>query len=159
MQKFIRISAIVAAALVAVSVFLLLVSIPLQGLLVQINNYPESAQAALPIFPTIPLMICLMQLGCMIPMIFASSQRGGIWLEILLFVIMAVAIPSTSSAMSTMQAVLFGQMGSNLVAANSFISPLIKLCTNPAGLGQCIAYAVCGMRLISKLVHKNQINY
>ena len=157
MQKFIRISAIVAAALVAISIFLLLVSIPCQRLWGSVNHYPDTFLSALPIIPVIPFVTCFLQLGCMIPMMIASCRKGGIWLEILLFAAMALVIPGISSVMSTSYTAILGQtMGNDYLAANSVIAPLIGLCTSSANLGQCVAYAVCGMRIVSKLVHKKQ---
>ena len=157
MQKFIRISAIVAAALVAISIFLLLVSIPFQGLWARANHYPDAILSSLPMIPVIPFVTCFLQLGCMIPMMIASCRKGSIWLEILLFAAMALVIPGISSVMSTSYATILGRvMSSNYLIANSAITPLIGLCTSSANLGQCIAYAVCGMRIVSKLVHKKQ---
>ena len=42
------------------------------------------------------------------------------------------------------------------LAASSVITPLIRLCTGSANFGQCLSYAVCGMRIVSKLTHKQQ---
>lgn len=157
MQKFIRVIAIVAAVLVALSLLLLLVSIPLQRFIAgNWLNYSESLMAALPIFPLADFFNCFLLLGCVALLIVCcGNQKGGIWLEILMFLMIAVVLPLLNELLATVQNVMLPQLQGELyVAANAIVNNIAHYCVATANLGRCIALAACGMSIAFKRTKK-----
>ncbi len=152
MQRFIRICALVAVALVALSLCLLLITTPFQRLLVPAIG---DIKRALPIIPWVPIIGCLLQLGCMVPLALTGSKKGGIVLEIILFLCMVVALPAITSVLSAAQSALLNiYKGDMYGAANSYVSILVNYCCVFAGYGRALFCAVCGMRIVSKRLQR-----
>ena len=157
MQKFIRVMAIIAAVLVALSLLLLLVSIPLQRFIAgNWLKYPESLMAALPIFPLADFFNCFLLLACVALLIVCcGNQKGGIWLEILMFLMIAVVLPLLNNLLANVQNVMLGQLrGDTYVAANSAVNNISHYCMASGNLGRCIALATCGMSIAFKRTKK-----
>lgn len=157
MQKFIRIMAIVAAALVGLSLLLLLVTIPFQRMIASnVFGYPDDIVGTLPQFPMMAFLFTFLRLGCMILLIICcSNKKGGIWLEVIAFILLAVVLPALSRFLSPMYSVFVNRMqGSAYVAANSVVNNIANYCSMLGGLGHSIAYGVCGMSLVYKRMNK-----
>ena len=157
MQKTIRILAVIAAILVALSLLLLLVSIPLQRMLAnKVFGAPQDVIGILPIVPWITFTGCFMLLGCAIlAVVFGGSQKGGIWLEILVLIAVMIVLPLMNTLLGNMLTVVMGQhRGSLYVAANSMSSTITSYCMWPGRLGQSIILVVCGMSMAYKHMSK-----
>ena len=156
MQKFIRITAIIAAILVALSLLLLLVTIPFQQSLGRLWSTSEDVLAHLPIFPLAQFVPCFMLLGCAIlAVVFGGNKKGGIWLEILVFAAVALALPIMRDLLSYVQNVAIGQYrGSVYLAANATVAQIASYCMWPANLGNCLVLVVCGMSVVFKRMSK-----
>ena len=152
MQKFMRIMAIVAVALAALSLTLLLLTIPLQQWIGEALNYPEESLAALPMLPVLPFVFTLLRTACMaLLLVCCGRKKGGVWLEIAVFACLTVVIPSISQFVTPMYSQLLVNMrGSAFVAANSVVNQIANMCQTPLSYGQAIAYAVCGMSFVFK---------
>ena len=157
MQKFIRVLAIIAAVLVALSLLALLISIPCQRLIAgSWFHYPEQMVAALPIFPLAHFIHCFLLLGCTALMIVcAGNKKGGIWLEILLLVMLALVVPVLSTALTNVQTILTGHLrGDSYVAANSVVNQISGYCMWPGNLGNSLSLVACGMSIAFKQMSK-----
>lgn len=155
MQKFIRIIAIVAAALMALSLSLLVITVPFQRLIATEVYGMEYAASALPQFPIVAFIFCLLRLGCAALLIVCGgNKRGGIWLELVVFFTLLAVLPPLNSYFSTIYTQFLGRMGEYRLAANSCVSMITNFCLQPALWGQALAYAVCGM----SIVHKHMSN-
>jgi len=153
MHKMIRIMAILAVALTALSLLLLLISIPLQPWLArELYNYSDDMLAMLPIFPVLPFVLTLLRGACMVPLAICSgNKKVGIWLEIAVFAVLLVVLPTLSQLLETIYVALIGNTRGNLyMAANSMVSVIANRMLTPASWGQALAYAVCGMSLVYK---------
>ena len=156
MQKLIRICAIAAGALIALTLLLLIVSIPLQRPIARVMGAPEEVLGILPRLPWFPILFCMLRLGCIIPLILTDNKKGTIVLEVALFVCMAVALPGLNSLWSFYAPVVANTKGLLYLNANSVVNTIVGMCTIPSGLGQALAYGVCGMRLVSKRLHRQE---
>ena len=158
MQKFIRIMAIIAVALVGLSLFLLLTTIPFQRMIADgVFGCPDVALDRLPMFPLVPFLNCFLRLGCMALLIICcGNRRGGIWLELIVFVSLVAVLPAVSQGVSLVYNQLVGRMGDYHLVANTMVSNISNYCLAPAGWGQAIAYAVCGMSIVFKRMSKEQ---
>lgn len=156
MNKFIRVTAIVGAALVALSLCLLLISIPLQPVLGRVYMHQGEFLSFLPIFPVAAFVNLFLLLGCTVPMIFcAGKKKGGIWLEILLFVALVLVLPLISSVLSTGLSVVAGNYrGSSYMAAYSIVNTISGWFTWTAGIGRAITLVACGMSITYKKLSK-----
>ena len=153
MQKFIRTMAIVAVALAALSVLLLLISVPLQQLIAdEIYGWGGDLLGLLPIFPVLPLLFTLLRTACMVPLIFCSgNKKVGIWLEIVVFAVLLLVLPFLSQIADTLATQILSQIrGSAYLTAHSVVNQISNMCLRTAGWGQALAYAVCGMSLVYK---------
>jgi hypothetical protein len=67
---------------------------PLQRVIAkEIFNYPPYVIAELPQFPLMSFLSCLLRAGCIgLLIICCGNKKGGIWLEILIIVILAIVI-------------------------------------------------------------------
>lgn len=159
MQKTIKIMSIVAVVLAAFSLFMLLVTIPFQGLIASgVFGYSGSETGAFPIFPTMPFINCFMRTACMALLIVCcGNKKGGIWMELLVLASMVFVLPAFSSAVSQTYNVFVSRaMGLKYVAANSVASTIANYCLVPAGWGQTIAYVTCGMSIVFKKMSKER---
>ena len=158
MQKAIRISAILSAALVGFSLVLLVGSLPLQRTLAQSLSYSEDLIGMLPIFPVIPFLCCFLTAGCIALLIICcGNKKGGIWLEILVIVALAIILPLINTAASTAYAGFIGRFsGTAKLAAASLVSKIASFCCYPANWGQALAYITCGMSIAFKAMSKKQ---
>ena len=95
-------------------------------------------------------------LGCTVPMIFcAGKKKGGIWLEILLFVALVLVLPLISSVLSTGLSVVAGNYrGSSYMAAYSIVNTISGWFTWTAGIGRAITLVACGMSITYKKLSK-----
>ena len=158
MQKTIRILAIIATALVALTLMLLVVSIPLQGVIAkEIFSYPSYVIEELPQFPMMSFLSHLLRAGCIgLLIICCGNKKGGIWLEILIMVILAIVIPVTDNIALRLYTVVLGQFDSGKIMANSIITQIANYCAYPSGLGHTLAYITCGMSIAFKTLSKKQ---
>ena len=157
MQKFIRIMAIVAAVLVAFSLLLLLISIPFQRLIASnLFGYPDDIVGALPQFPLMQFLLTFLQLGCMILLVVCcGNKKGGIWLEVIAFILLAVVLPALNQFLSPMYSLWVTKMqGGAYVAAHSVVNRIASYCMMPGSLGIAIGYGVCGMSIVFKRMSK-----
>lgn len=157
MQKFIRIMAIIAAILVAFSLLLLLVTIPFQRLLTSgLFGYPDDVVSMLPQFPLMAFLFTFLQLGCMILLVVCcGNKKGGIWLEVIVFILLAVVLPALNQFLTPMYNVLINRMqGGAYAAAHSVVNRITGYCAIPGSLGIAIGYGVCGMSIVFKRMSK-----
>lgn len=160
MQRFIRILAIVAAVLVAVSLCLLLLSFPLQRFIAGTwLQYPDDMIALLPIFPWVQFMQASLLLGCAVLLIVcAGNKRGGIWLEIVLIGCIAIVLPLVIHLVSLFVNVVQGNFrGSMYIAANSIVSTVSSYCMWPASWGSALALVTAGMSITFKHMSKKMV--
>ena len=76
MQKAIRSFAIIATALVGLSLILLVASIPFQRVIARdIYNSPADMISVLPQFPLLPFLFCLLRAGCVAVLIVAAAIK------------------------------------------------------------------------------------
>ena len=158
MQKFIRTMSIIAVVLVGLSLFLLLFTIPFQRMIAKgIYGMDLATVGSLPRFPLLPFVFGCLRLGCMVLLIICcGNKKGGIWLEIIVFICLALVIPVISQMVSPVYNNLIGKtMGAYHMAANSIVNSIAGVCLSPAGWGQAIAYAVCGMSIVFKKMSKS----
>lgn len=157
MQKFIRIMAIVAAILVAFSLLLLLVTIPFQRTIgSNLLGYPDTMVGGLPQFPLMAFLFAFLQLGCMILLVVCcGNKKGGIWLEVIVFVTLAVILPALSQVLEPMYNVFIGRMrGETYLMAQSVVNSICVYCRMPGSLGVAIGYGACGMSIVFKRMSK-----
>lgn len=156
MQKTIRILAIIATALVALSLMLLVVSIPLQGVIAkEIFGYPSYVIEELPQFPLMFFLSNLLRVGCIgLLIICCGNKKGGIWLEILIMIILAIVLPVIDNVALRLYTVVLGRYGSEKIMINSLITQIANYCAYPSGLGHTLAYITCGMSIAFKTLSK-----
>ena len=148
MQKCIRITAVIAGALVALSLFLISCSFLVQQGLVR-SIYGITVDS--PVIPVAQLVNCCLLLGCSVLLIlFAGNGKVGIWSDILVFVLIALMLPALSAVLSYLQTMASGWFGSGRVSAYSAVSALVGYCMWSANLGRCMMLAVCGMSIVYK---------
>ena len=157
MQKFIRISAIVAVVLKAVTTTLILMSFAFQPALIDLFYSSYSADSGA-FFPAVPFIQSLWGLFCTIPLLFCcGKKKGGIVLEAVLFGVLALVLPIANTVTSFMFTnVLARTMGVTSLAAYSVANNIAIYCAIPGNFGGTIAYAVCGMSIVYKLMSKKQ---
>ena len=154
MNKFIRVTAIVGAALVALALLLLLVSIPLQGAVVGVKS--EDILQYLPIFPVAAFVNLFLLLGCCALMIVcAGNQKGGIWLEILLLIALVAVLPLINTVLSSAMSILAVRFrGDKYMAAYSLMNSTTRYFTWTSGIGRAITLVACGMSITYKKLSK-----
>lgn len=157
MQKTIRILAIIAAILVALSFLLLLISIPFQRLIADKGfGYSQDIIGLLPVVPWAVIAECFVLLGCAIlAVVFGGNQKGGLWLEILVLIVVVLALPLIGTLLGHVQNVVIGQArGSMYIAANSVTNTIANFCMWPGNLGQSLILVVAGMSMVHKHMSK-----
>ena len=156
MQKMIKVLAVAAVILVALSLLALLVSLPLQRMLgMKIFNYPEDLVAYLPIFPISQFLECLVLLGCVILLAVCAGKKGAILPEILLIAVMLAVVPFLGGFFSGLLPTLLGKFkGSAYIAANSVATTISGYCMMPANVGNSLGLIVAGMNLVYKRMSK-----
>lgn len=154
MQKTIRIFAILSAALAGFSLILLIASLPFQQLYAQLLNYPEYLMGALPVFPVVPFLSCLLKVGCFALLIICCGKKGGIGLEILMIIVFIAVLPLISTVATFIHTGITSSLGSNQLMANSLMSTISTFCCSPANWGQALAYITCGMSIAFKTINK-----
>ena len=157
MQKFIRIMAIVAVALIGCSALLLLVSFPFQSLIAKnVYGYGDELLSHLPQFPLIPFLFCFLRLGCAVLLIVCcGNKKGGIWLELVALVCLAVILPGASRLVNLLYTpLIYRAQGSAAIAASSVVNNIANFCLIPGSFGQTIAYVVSGMSIVFKKMNK-----
>lgn len=157
MQKFIRVMAIVALVLVALSFLLLLGTLPFQRVLAEKVLKPApDVLALLPIFPLAAFIGCILLLGCAIlAVVFGGNQKGGIWLEILVLIAVALVVPFISGFLdSLLTPFLATARGSLYVAAGATANQIANACMWSANLGESLMLVVCGMSMVYKRMSK-----
>ena len=160
MQKTIRILAIIATVLVAFTLILLVVSIPFQGVIAEkICGYPSYVIEELPQFPLMSFLSNLLRAGCIgLLIICCGNKKGGIWMEILIMVVLAIVLPLTDSLALKLYTFILGRFDSGKLIANSIIAQIANYCAYPSGLGNTLAYITCGMSIAFKTLSKNKEN-
>lgn len=161
MQKFIRIMAIIAAALAGLSLVLLLITIPFQRSISSIFfNSPDIAMSTLPQFPLLPFIFGVLRLSCMALLtICCGNKKGGIWLELIIFACLVFVLPGLSRILSPLfTQILYSTKGSDYIMANNLVSNIANYCMIPAGWGQALAYAACGMSVVFKKMSRYSEN-
>ena len=158
MQKTTRILSIISAVLVFASLVLLIASMPLQKMLATaIYHYPDEMVAALPMFPVVPFITCLLQLGCIVLLFIGCGSKGNaFWAEILVIVLLAVVLPVINGVAQTLYVGIVGRFGSDKALAVTAANQIATLCSNPANWGIVLGYITCGMSIASKVIAKKQ---
>lgn len=156
MNKTIRILTIIATALVACSLLILLIAIPFQRMLAMgVFGYNEYVVAALPMFPLMPFVKCLLRLVFVALLIICCGNRkGGIWMELVILAIMVFAIPGVEKILAAEHNLTLALRGADYVAANGIVSSISAYCMAPANLGMIVAYVSCGMSIAFKRMSK-----
>ena len=156
MQKTIKVTAVIAVILVALSMLALLVSIPLQRVLgMKVFNDPEDLVAYLPIFPVSQFLECLLLLGCVILLAVCAGKKGNVLPEILLIVVMLTVVPFLGGFLSGLLPTLLGNLkGSAYIAANSVATTISNYCMMAANLGNSLGLIVAGMNFVYKRMSK-----
>lgn len=152
MQKTIQILAIIAVVLVAVSMILLLVTMPFQSVIaLKLYGYPQNFVEALPQFPLLPFLNCFLRAACISLLIIScGSKKCGILLELLVLGGLVIILPAISYIASQLYTVFLGSISSQQAAANSAVTSIAIFCSFPSNLGQALAYVVCGMSIAFK---------
>lgn len=158
MQKTTRILSIISAVLVFASLVLLIASMPLQKMLATaIYHYPDEMIAALPMFPVVPFITCLLQLGCIVLLFIGCGSKGNaFWAEILVIVLLAIVLPVINEVAQTVYVGIIGRFGSDKLLAMNAVNQIARLCSNPANWGIVLGYMTCGMSIASKVIAKKQ---
>ena len=158
MQKTTRILSIISAVLVFASLVLLIASMPLQKMLATaIYHYPDEMVAARPMFPVVPFITCLLQLGCIVLLFIGCGSKGNaFWAEILVIVLLAVVLPVINGVAQTLYVGIIGRFGSDKALAVTAANQIATLCSNPANWGIVLGYITCGMSIASKVIAKKQ---
>lgn len=158
MQKTTRILSIISVVLVFASLVLLIASMPLQKMLATaIYHYPNEMVAALPMFPVVPFITCLLQLGCIVLLFIGCGSKGNaFWAEILVIVLLAVVLPVINGVAQTLYVGIIGRFGSDKALAVTAANQIATLCSNPANWGIVLGYITCGMSIASKVIAKKQ---
>ena len=163
MQKLIRIMAIVATGLMALSLVLLLVSMIFQPLYVDMMGYPEAVKEYLPMVPVMELIFGFLQMLCVgLLIICCGSKKGGPWIELVVLVLLMAVLPVgyriAYDLVTRLGAVLglrYGvETGAFASIANTVSQMIAGYCLVPASLGQAIAYVACGMSIAFKHMNK-----
>lgn len=156
MQKFIRIMAIIATALVALTLLLLIICVPFQRYIAEYFSSSPDIIGLLPIFPTADFLLCSLRLIFVALLIICcGNKRGGIWLEIVVFLSLTVILPVINYVVSTMSTMWYGKFqGYSYLAANTVISRISQFCFVPAGIGYALALVACGMSIVFKFMSK-----
>ena len=163
MQKLIRIMAIVATGLMALSLVLLLVSMIFQPLVVDLMAYPEAVKEYLPVIPVDELLSGFLQMICVgLLIICCGSKKGGPWLELTVMVVLVAGWPIVREILSVLFMGLvniFGfrygvDIGATAAMAQTIKGMLTEYCMIPANLGKIIAYVACGMSIAFKHMNK-----
>lgn len=156
MQKTIKTLAIIAVICVALAMFLLLLSIPLQRVLaMRVFHYPEVLVAQLPIFPVTQFLECLLLLACVILLAVCAGKKGVILPEILLLIALLTVVPFCGGFLSGLLPTLLAKFrGSDYLAANSVATTISNYCMMSANLGNSLALVVCGMNMVHKRMSK-----
>ena len=85
-----------------------------------------------------------------------GNKKGGIWLEILLLVVLAIVLPIVNSAALNVYSAFIIRFGAAKSMANSVVSLIASFCCYSADLGQTLAYITCGMSIAFKAMNKKQ---
>ena len=114
MKITIRVLAIVSAAIMGLSLMLLLGLFPFQGEFAQLFlNYPEEIVNVLPIFPLVPFLNCLLSTICVALLILCcGNKRGGIWLELVVLGGLIIVLPVINYVAATVYARAVGNLES-----------------------------------------------
>lgn len=159
MQKMIRGVAIAATALLGIYVLLLVVSLFVQRPFADFFfGTPAEAYGLLPMFPVVPFLIGLLRLICVsLLLVCCGNKRGGIWLELVLLVVMAVVIPLCNYGANYIYNFIIAQyFGLSHTVARNVVATLTNLLAAPSNWGQVLAYVVCGMSIVFKWICKKQ---
>ncbi len=156
MQKNIRIIAIIAVALEAMSMLLLIITTIFQQQLGKMLGYPDVVLGMLPKLPIVQFMYCIASFTViLLLLICCGNKKGGIWLEIIALICLAVVLPTMNQMLGWILNTLIAQQrGTAYMAATSAASLIAGFCMMPGTLGQTLAYVTCGMSIAYKHVHK-----
>lgn len=159
MQKFIRITAIVAVALMGLSLLLILISVPFQEsialYLTDGSLKGDRVMELLPMFPTIPFLFGCLRLCCIVALLLVCySKKDSIYFEIIIFVCLLVVLPLINYAVTQDTVELMADKGATYVGANSIANVISDYCLIFSDWAQAIAYSVCGMSILSKRMSK-----
>lgn len=156
MQKFIRILVIIATVLVGISFSLLFISILFQLPIAKYYNYPNEAIGLLPQIPVAQILICFLRLVCVALLIVCcGNKKGGVWMEIILFVLMLTLLPLIDvSAPTIYNKMIVYLRGTYFIMANNISNSIASYCLIPANIGLIISYFACGMSIMFKHMNK-----
>ena len=155
MQKLIRNLTIIATALVATSLFLLLVTTPFQQAINTGFYRYRDINSILPVVPVIPFSICMLRFVCVALLIACCGNRkGGIWMELVIIGIMVMFLPTLHTVLNYGYNTFLMRKGADYVIANSLMSQISTYCLIPADLGIILAYVCCGMSIVFKRMSK-----
>lgn len=158
MQKLIRITAIVTVALMALSVILILVSVPLQEAILEHKYGNEFSEytSHLPIFPSTPFSVGILRLICTAALLLVCfSKKTGIRFEIIIFALMLIMIPVIDYVYTVSgDYTMIAEYGANYYGAYALAEVIADNCMIFSNFAQAIAYALCGMSVVYKRMKK-----
>lgn len=157
MQKFIRIMAIVATALIGGSFLLILLSIPFQRMIAMtFLNYTEQFVSCLPQIPVPQLLLCFLRLVCVALLIVCcGNKKGGIWVEIIILVCLVALLPGIHTIILPLYSKIISYtQGIYATTAYSLSNTITTFCLIPSGWGLTLAYITCGMSIVFKHMSK-----
>lgn len=157
MQKLIRITAIIATALTALGISLVVLSAPVQPWIAEnIYHYSEDVVDCLPIIPFDMVFSYSLRLGCMAMLIICcGNKKGGIWLELIAMILLAVVLPEIDRAVTVLYTQTLGSYGGHAVMAGRIIaSNIANYCLIPCNWGYALSFVAGGMSIVHKLTRK-----
>lgn len=150
-QKPMRITAIVAASLIALSVLLLLITIPIQEARISAYGYgAEINSTSLPIFPTIPFIFTCLYLVCAVALIFACyGKTDRVAIEIIVFIcLLIIPIISNYALASYRRFLVQGDL--DYSATYAILTVIFNKYTMFSRWAQPLCLVVCGMSAVVK---------
>lgn len=157
MQKLIRITAIIATALTMLGIQLVVLSVPVQPWIAEnIYHYPKDVVDCLPIIPFDMVFSYTLRLDCMALLIICcGNKKGGIWLELIAMILLAVVLPEIDRAVAILYTQILGSYGGHIVVGvRSFVNNIANYCLIPCNWGYALSFVAGGMSIVHKLTRK-----
>ena len=153
MKKLINISAVTAIVLYAISLVLLIASIPFQYVYLDAEFFRD----AIPMFPTLPFVFCFLHMCCAVILLIGCIKSRSYGLEIVIFLCIVLILPIANMIVSPMYATLLNR-ASEAAQATVYgtVIAMSNYCMIASNIGHALACAVCGMSVVFKAVNKKE---